>query len=55
MGGAFGRNARTDAVEGQQTAYVNLWDSFAQAELQIEYKEHITRGSRAADLATRAS
>ena len=29
MGGAFCRNARTDAVEGQQTAYVNLWDSLA--------------------------
>ena len=26
MGGAFSRNARTNAVEGQQTAYVNLWD-----------------------------
>ena len=29
MGGAFCRNARTDAVEGQQTAYVNLWDPLA--------------------------
>ena len=29
MGGAFCRNARTDAVEGQQTAYVNLWDPMA--------------------------
>ena len=29
MGGAFCRNARTDAVGGQQTAYVNLWDPLA--------------------------
>ena len=29
MGGAFCRNARTNAVEGQQTAYVNLWDPLA--------------------------
>ena len=29
MGGTFYRNARTNAVEGQQTAYVNLWDPLA--------------------------
>ena len=29
MGGTFCRNARTNAVEGQQTAYVNLWDPLA--------------------------
>ena len=29
MGGAFCRDARTDAVEGQQIAYVNLWDPLA--------------------------
>ena len=29
MGGAFSRNARTNAVEGRQTAYVNLWDPLA--------------------------
>ena len=29
MGGAFSRNARTNAVEGRQTAYVNLWGPLA--------------------------
>ena len=61
MGGAFSRNARTIAVEGQQTAYVNLWvdgvdravENWAQLSLlrtscRLRYEEHITRGSRAA-------
>ena len=44
------------SLDGVDRAVENWAQStLAQAELQIEYKQHITRGSRAADLATRAS